>query len=145
MKRKKKKPSQRKWLEYKVMRLLYWDSKTWNTLQNELNIQDPRILVNAISKLRKHYDITGKKIVISKEPVSMIDEKKIQADVLGIPVKEKIKTQTKYKLTDRGRDKLAYFEARYRFHEKWIPPLEKGKWHNDYVNEIAEYIKNKFY
>jgi len=102
------------------MRLLYWEPKTYNTLKNEVDIGD-RPLVNALGTLRNYYDISAKEIILNK------------------------RKNTEYSLTKNGKDKLAFYEGRYRFHEFWCPPLEKGIWHKNYIHEIAGYLKQKYY
>ena len=106
---------------YKVMRLLYWEPKRYQTLKNELNVEEKK-LISALEQLLGHYDIIKKKIILDKKSH---------------------KYTHKYTLTNNGRDKLAFYEVRYRFHESWYPSLEKGKWQDQYVNAIAQYVRKE--
>ena len=121
------------------MRSLYLEPQTYEQLISETELELLR-LNTILSRLLAYGDIKKRKIA-TEEPVKMLDEKRIQADILDIPVKTKTKYHNEYELTKKGHDKLVYFELKYRFFERWCPYSEEGWWHDSYIQEIDKYYR----
>jgi hypothetical protein len=119
-----KEASLRKLNKYKVMRGLYYLDKTKNDLLAESGMHSFQ-LKDALDSLLKFGDI---------EKVKNVDESHNDA----------VTTLT-YRLTEKGKEKLAYYEYKYALNQKYIPPYEKGKMQRKYESEITHIILNSSY
>ena len=114
-----KEASLRKLNKYKVMRGLYSCDKTKKDLLNESNMH-PFQLKDALEILLKYGDI--------------------------IILKGETDNAMKYRLTKRGKKKLAYYEYKYALYKKWVPPYERNtRWQQDYESEMRDIILNSNY
>lgn len=129
--------AQLKFNKYKVMRSLYLTSKSYDELVSETDIEE-RKLNTALTNLLSNTDIKKKKITEEQPPP--VDEKQIQADLLGIKTKPKTTYYFMYELTKKGYGKLVYFEIKYQAYKLWHPPSEEGSAQEKYVEEIAQYV-----
>jgi hypothetical protein len=132
--------SKTKFNKYKILRSLYIGCKTYEELLSETWLE-PTQLNTALSRLLSYGDIKKRKIT-AEEPITL-DEKRIQAHILDIPIKTKTKYHNEYELTRKGMNKLAFFEVKYRCFEKWCPYSEEGIWHDNYIRNIAKHIRKK--
>lgn len=117
-----RKASIRKQNKYKVMRGIYNCYKTKTDLMNEWDMH-PLHLKNALDDLLRNGDIEAVKGSIEKHGETI--------------------TVEKYCLTDKGIQKLAYYDYVYALYKKLVPPYERNtRWHREYQEEIADVIYN---
>jgi hypothetical protein len=108
---KKKKVTKAMIERYEILRRLYISDKTVDDLASEMSHVPRQIIVNGLGKLLTNAAI--KKIHFTEERIE-ITEIQIAKDLAGVKDKQFIR----YHLTEHGRKKLAYYEWKYKMHEK---------------------------
>lgn len=134
-----------------MLRLLFDGPRPYQYLENHVEMDRPRLL-RALSNLRAHNDIKGKKIYLKKDNPVEVSVSKIVAGMFGVDadVVNDVEVSTYcpfthvYNITKKqGVSKLIYYEWRFGMFRLWVPEGHEGYWQDKYESEIAEQMKEQ--